>query len=160
VVAAPIGVLRVVTTHLEYYSAIQRAAQVEALRQLQFDGHRHAVAPRSGAETDPSFAVLPRGEFAVFCGDFNFPAGAAEHVRVQEVIALGVPPLVDAWSVAHPGVAHAPSAGVHAATFTAGPECFDFFFVSENLAERVAAVEVDLRTDVSDHQPICLDLGN
>jgi len=160
VVDAPGGPLRIVTSHLEYYSALQRAAQVDALRQLQCDGHRHAVAPRSGAETDPPFAVLPRGEFAIFCGDFNFPAGAPEHARMQSEIALGVPPLVDAWTVAHPGVAHAPSAGVHAAAFTAGPECFDFFFVSENLAQRVAAVEADLRTDVSDHQPVRLDLGN
>jgi endonuclease/exonuclease/phosphatase family metal-dependent hydrolase len=159
VVAAPAGVVRIVTTHLEYYSAVQRAAQVEALRQLQADGHRHARAPRSGAEADPPFTVLPRGEFAVFCGDFNFPAGAAEHARMQVPVAADVPALVDAWTIAHPGAANAPTAGVHAATFTAGPECYDFFFASDNLRPRIADVVVDARTDVSDHQPLQLELA-
>lgn len=156
VVAAPIGPLRVVTTHLEYYSALQRAAQVEALRQLQLEGHRHAVAPRSNAESDPPFAVLPRGEFALFCGDFNFPAGAPEHLRMQEEIAAEVPSLVDAWTVVHPGKPHAPTAGVHLATFTAGPACYDFCFVSENLRQRVVDFGVDLATDASDHQPLTI----
>lgn len=159
VVEAPFGALRAVTTHLEYYSALQRAAQVEFLRELQALGHRHAVAPRSTAETDPPFAVLPRGEFAVFCGDFNCPAASPEHLRMQQEIAAGVPRLVDAWHVAHPGTPHAPTAGVHAATFTAGPATYDFCFVSENLAPRVAAVEVDVRTQASDHQPLLLTLA-
>jgi endonuclease/exonuclease/phosphatase family metal-dependent hydrolase len=156
VVAAPFGPMRVVTTHLEYYSALQRAAQVEFLRELQALGHRHAVAPRSAAEADPPFAVLPRGEFALFCGDFNSPAGSAEHVRMQQPIAADVPRLVDAWAIAHPRDASAPTAGVHAATFTSGPATYDFCFVSENLASRVVGLEVDVLTQASDHQPVLL----
>jgi endonuclease/exonuclease/phosphatase family metal-dependent hydrolase len=159
VVAAPGGPLRVVTTHLEYYSAAQRAAQVEALRRLQFDGHRHALAPRSTSETDPPFAVLPRGEFAVFCGDFNFPAGAPEYARMQEEIAVGVPRLVDAWTIAHPDTMHAPTVGVHETTFTTGPACYDFFFVSQNMSGRIVDVTTDLRVDASDHQPIVIVLS-
>ena len=159
VVAAPFGAMRVVTTHLEYYSALQRAAQVEFLRELQALGHRHAAAPRSAAETDPPFAVLPRGEFALFCGDFNSPAGSAEHVRMQQPIAGDVPRLVDAWSVAHPGQPPSPTAGVHAATFTSGPATYDFIYVSENLAPRVAGIDVDVDTQASDHQPVLLTLA-
>lgn len=159
VVESPFGPLRVVTTHLEYYSAAQRAAQVEALRALQAEGWGHAVAPRSSAEADPPFAVLPRGEGAVFCGDFNFPAGSAEHARMQAAIGGGVPRLVDAWTLAHPGAPNAPTAGVHGAAFTVGPECFDFFFVSENLAPRVRRVEADAAADASDHQPVLLELA-
>lgn len=157
VIDAPGGPLRVVTTHLEYYSAAQRAAQVEALRALQAEGHGHAAAPRSAAEADPPFAVLPRGERAVFCGDFNFPAGSPEHARMQAAIAAGVPRLVDAWTLAHPGVPPAPTVGVHQPGFTAGPACYDFFFVSNNL--HVIGMGVDLATDASDHQPIWLKLG-
>jgi endonuclease/exonuclease/phosphatase family metal-dependent hydrolase len=158
VVAAPFGPMRVVTTHLEYYSALQRAAQVEFLRELQALGHRHAVAERSAAETDPPFAVLPRGEFALFCGDFNSPAGSAEHVRMQQPIAADVPGLVDAWGIAHPSRSPPPTAGVHAATFTSGPATYDFCFVSENLTPRVAGVDVDVLTQASDHQPVLLTL--
>src|SRR5258707_7592041 len=39
------GPLRVTTTHLEYYSAKLRAAQVEALRDLQIEAAGHAPAP-------------------------------------------------------------------------------------------------------------------
>lgn len=158
VIDAPFGPLRVVTTHLEYYSAAQRAAQVEFLRSLQATGHRHAVAPRSGAETDPPFAVLPRGEFAVFCGDFNCPADAPEHTRMQAAIAPDVPRLVDAWSIAHPAVSPAPTFCVHDRSFLATPAAYDFCFVSENLADRVAAVEVDGAETASDHQPLLLEL--
>jgi endonuclease/exonuclease/phosphatase family metal-dependent hydrolase len=172
VIAAPNvtwGPLRVVTTHLEYYSALQRAAQVEFLRELQALGHRHAVAPRSDAETDPPFAVLPRGEFAVFCGDFNCPAGAPEHARMQAAIAPDVPRLVDAWSIAYPAaptddagaavaVPPAPTFCVHDRGYLGQPACYDFFFVSANLAERVASVAVDGACTASDHQPIWLEL--
>jgi len=159
VVQAPFGPLRVVTTHLEYYSAVQRAAQVEFLRELQACGHRHAAAPRSAAETDPPFAVLPRGEFAVFCGDFNGPAGCAEHVRVQQPIASDVPRLVDAWAVAHPATPPAPTFGVHDRSYLAEPAAYDFFFVSENLAPRVAGMAVDAAATASDHQPVLLTLA-
>jgi endonuclease/exonuclease/phosphatase family metal-dependent hydrolase len=158
IIATPCCPMRVVTTHLEYYSALQRAAQVEALRALQLEGHRHALMPRSSAESDAPFAVQPRGEYSAFCGDFNFPAGAPEHLRMQDEIAVGVPRLLDAWTLAHPAEPHAPTVGVHEATFSAGPECYDFFFVSDNLDGRVVNVSVDAHTDASDHQPVLLEL--
>jgi len=158
VVEAPAGPLRIVTTHLEYYSLVQRAAQVEALRNLQAEGSRQGRAARSAAETDPPFAVLPRGESAVFCGDFNFPAGAPEHVRLLAPIAEDVPSLLDAWSVVHPGQPHGPTAGVHGASCGDGPACCDFFFVSADLAARLLRLEVDAATDASDHQPVLLEL--
>lgn len=158
VVATGFGPLRVTTTHLEYYSACQRAAQVEALLELHAEAHRHAVQPRSGAESDPPFAVLPRGDFAVVCGDFNAPAGAAEHARMRAPVAADVPALCDAWSIAHPGEPHAPTAGLEPASWVAGPSCFDFCYVSANLAARVARVEVDGSTRASDHQPVVLEL--
>jgi endonuclease/exonuclease/phosphatase family metal-dependent hydrolase len=162
VIAAPDfpgGALRVITTHLEYYSARQRAAQIEALRGICDAGWRHAIAPRSAEETDPPFAVLPRGEGCVLCGDFNCPAGAAELAPLGKVGADGTAPaLIDAWTLAHPGAPHAPTVGVHEASFTAGPATYDFFFVSENLAKRVLDFEVDLGSQASDHQPLVMTL--
>lgn len=158
VVATGFGPLRVTTTHLEYYSARQRMAQVDALRDLHAEAHRHAMQPRSAAETDPPFAVLPRGDCAVVCGDFNAPAGAAEHARMRAPIAADVPALRDAWEIAHPDRAHAPTAGLEPAPWVSGPACFDFCYVSANLAARVVQVEVDGGTRASDHQPLLLEL--
>ena len=76
----PGNALRVITTHLEYFSAAQRKAQCEALRAIADAGWRHATHPRSSAELDPPFAVLPRGEGCVICGDFNSPEIGRAHV--------------------------------------------------------------------------------
>jgi endonuclease/exonuclease/phosphatase family metal-dependent hydrolase len=36
----------------------------------------------------------------------------------------------------------------------------DFVFVSDALAPRVRRVEVDLQTQVSDHQPVLIEFGD
>lgn len=154
----PGGALRVITTHLEYYSAAQRAAQCAALRAIADEGWRHATQPRSAAqqeESDPPFAVLPRGEGCVLCGDFNASPGAPEHAYLMRPGAT--PAFVDAWSLAHPALPPAPTVGVHERSF-ADCSCYDFFWVSENIAARVADVEVDGGTQASDHQPVLLTL--
>jgi len=159
----PDEAMRLVTTHLEYYSPRQRAAQVEALRALHAEGWQHARQRRSAAESDTPFAVLPRGEALVLCGDCNFSPAMPEYQRLQAAFAgdqTGVPRLLDAWTIAHGEAPHVPTAGVHRASFTAGPECFDFFFVGENVAERVQDVRVDGVTDASDHQPVMLELAD
>src|SRR4030095_8836257 len=55
-VAAPFGELRVITTHLEYYSQKQRAAQIEALRSIHAEGHGHA---RAGSIVDNTGGAFP-----------------------------------------------------------------------------------------------------
>lgn len=162
VVDTPVGVVRVLTTHLEFYSAVQRAAQIEALRGIHAEGWRHAQQARSAAETDPPFAVLPRGDFTVVCGDFNLSPAAPEYWRMQEAFdpsAGGVPRLIDAWLLANPQLPHAPTAGLQSSAWIAAPACYDFFFVSENAAAKVRHVSVDGATDASDHQPVVLEMG-
>lgn len=155
--AFPGGALRVVTTHLEYYSAKQRAAQIERLRAICDEGHWHGREPRSNAESDSPFAVLPRGEGCVLCGDFNCAGGLAELQPLMEVGTGGAaPPLLDAWGLVHPDLPHAPTVGVHEVSFSDGPQTYDFFFVSQNIAARVKDVEVDPATQASDHQPVVL----
>lgn len=154
----PGGSLRVITTHLEYYSAHQRAAQIKALREICDNGWRHAVSPASQAETDPPFAVLPRGEACVLCGDFNSAAGSPEHAPLMSP-GEG-PALVNAWHVAYPAVPPAPTFGVHDRRYIAEPACYDLCFISENIASRVVDICVDSGTLASDHQPIVITLSD
>jgi len=154
-----IGPLRVVTTHLEYYSATQRAAQVERLREL----HREAVAqarhPRPGNASDGPFDHQPRAAATVWTGDFNFGPEAPEYARIQEPFDDSTPPLRDAWRQAHPNAPHVPTVGVFDKQQWPGPpSTFDFMFVSAGLESRVRALEVDMNTDASDHQPVMLEL--
>lgn len=153
------GPLRVVATHLEYYSAHQRAAQVERLREL----HREAVAqarePRPGAASDGPFEHAPRAAATVWTGDFNFSPDAPEYARIQAPFDDATPPLRDAWRVAHPHAPHLPTVGMFDKQQWPGPpSTFDFVFVSAGLEPRIRAVRVDTSTNASDHQPVMLEL--
>jgi len=157
VLGAPSGPLRVTTTHLEYYSAKQRAAQVEALRELQLEAAGHAAAPRPGKEDGP-FRQVPRPAAGILTADFNFRSDDPMHARLQAPLGAGVPAYRDAWQLRHPGKPHAPTLGVH--DRSQWPEAFacDFIFVTEDLANRVEDVVVNGVTDASDHQPVLLVL--
>lgn len=148
--------LRVITTHLEYFSAAQRTAQCETLRAIADAGWRHATHPPSSEELDPPFAVLPRGEGCVLCGDFNSPVGAPEQAAL---LASGTAPaFVNAWTAAHGAVPPAPTFGLHDRRYVKEPACYDIFFISENIAGKAVDVHVDPGTTVSDHQPVLLVL--
>ncbi|MFZ5504303.1 MAG: endonuclease/exonuclease/phosphatase family protein [Pseudomonadota bacterium] len=157
--ASPIGPLRITTTHLEWYSAAQRAAQVERLRELHGEAWAHAATGRPGTPADGPFDRVARGGPAVLAGDFNFRPEAAEYTRLQAPMADATPRYRDAWAVLNPGRPHPPTVGVHDKAQWPGPAfTMDFTFVSEDLAPRVKALRVDATSDASDHQPVLLDL--
>ena len=156
----PLGPLRVTTTHLEYYSELQRAAQVERLRELHCEAVSHARAGRPGAASDGPFANVPRAAAAIFTGDCNFRPESDERRRLLEPIDAATPQYRDAWEVAHPGQPHEPTVGVHDKQQWPEPAfTFDFIFVSADLAPRVREVRVDAATDASDHQPMLIELA-
>jgi endonuclease/exonuclease/phosphatase family metal-dependent hydrolase len=155
----PLGLLRVTTTHLEYYSQRQRAAQVERLREL----HREAVGHANGArpsDADGPFECVPRAARSILTGDFNFRPDSAERARLLAPIDAATPAYLDAWEIAHPGAPHAPTVGVFDQVQWPGPPfTFDFVFVSADLAPQVRALQVDATSDASDHQPVWLELA-
>jgi endonuclease/exonuclease/phosphatase family metal-dependent hydrolase len=152
VLATPLGPLRVITTHLEYYSASIRMAQVHALRRLHDEACAHAHAPRPDGDPGEPFAVQPRPVSAIVCGDFNFKPEDPEHVQMRAPFPTGAPAFVDAWQSAHPGQPHPPTVGVHDKSWPL--YCCDFAFVTEALAGRIRGMSVEAGTDVSDHQPL------
>jgi endonuclease/exonuclease/phosphatase family metal-dependent hydrolase len=153
VVDAPFGPLRVVTTHLEYYSAAHRAAQVEALAALDRQAAaRAALKEERGADAGP-YETLPRPAAGLFCGDFNFEPDWPEYATMTAGFR-------DAWTIAHPGRPHDPTCGVHdREQWKSGSNARDFVFVSGDLGSRVRGVKVDTATDASDHQPVLIELG-
>lgn len=157
VIDAPGGPVRVLTTHLEYYSAVQRGAQVDALRQLQREAAAHAFPGPAGKEGTP-FEPRPRGPRAVLTGDFNCDASDPMIARLQADLP-GAPRWVDAWGCAHPGEPHAKTVGLYDhAQWSHVARSFDFCFVTEDIAPCVRRLEVDLQTQASDHQPVLLEL--
>lgn len=154
------GPVRVLTTHLEYYSQRQRRAQVQALRALQAEAAGQAAAPAAGKESNPAFAAWSRPASAIVCGDFNCEPDSPEHRLMQAPIGPGVPAWRDAWRVLAPDAPHAPSVGLHGADWPDRAYCCDFFFVTEDLAPRVRALRVVSETAASDHQPVVLALDD
>ena len=159
VVDAEVGPVRVMTTHLEYYSQRQRHAQVDAIRRVHAEAAPFATHWPRGEEAGGAFAVFPRPADAILCGDMNFTAKAGERMRLLVPFADAAPRFHDAWDVLHPGTPHAPTVGIHPVDFVAQPECFDFVFLTEGLVPRLRRHVIDAQTDASDHQPVWIELG-
>jgi endonuclease/exonuclease/phosphatase family metal-dependent hydrolase len=162
VVEAPFGPIRVITTHLEYYSEIHRLAQVDAIRVLHEEAAQRAAVRAATADGTHAglYRPIPRPGTGLVCGDFNFEPGWPDYHRMLSPLPKGVPGFRDAWTVCHPGKPHAPTAGIHDADqWPKGPNCRDFVFVTDDLAPRLRRVAVDVETNASDHQPVLIELA-
>jgi endonuclease/exonuclease/phosphatase family metal-dependent hydrolase len=158
VLEAPGGKLRVLTTHLEYYSPLQRRAQVRRLRELHAEACARAAIYQPETDLEPPFQLGFRPGSAIYCGDFNFAPDSQDYAALLASPPIGTLALQDAWRVRHGDMARAPTAGLHGFKWPDKPECYDYFFVTEDLAGRVGDVNVQSETSASDHQPIVLDL--
>jgi endonuclease/exonuclease/phosphatase family metal-dependent hydrolase len=151
VVESQAGPLRVMTTHLEYYSAVHRAAQVARLRATQEEVAANEARPPKAAASP--YDPISRPASLVLCGDFNLLPDDAEYV------ALFQAPLLDAWRHARPGEPHPATTGVFdRKQWPMGGHCRDYFAVTPDVAARIAAIDADRATDASDHQPLRLEL--
>ncbi len=148
VVEAPFGPLRVTTTHLEYYSAEHRAAQVGRLRAL----HSEACGERLAVDEPGPFRLEPLPAAAILCGDFNFPPDDPLHGRIRHA------GYADAWEALHPGKPRPPTFRVHEPEPERPPYCCDFIFVTNDLVPRLRSIRVDADNQASDHQPVILEL--
>jgi endonuclease/exonuclease/phosphatase family metal-dependent hydrolase len=159
VLQAPWGPLRVTTTHLEYYSARQRTAQIERLRELQAEAAAHAQDLDHSRKEGGPFQNAARPAAGILTADFNFRPDDPLYSRLQAPFADATPRYVDSWQLLHPGQPHAPTIGIFDREQWPEPFACDFVFVTEDLAARVREVRVNGDTDASDHQPVLLSLG-
>ncbi|MDB5827117.1 MAG: endonuclease [Variovorax sp.] len=160
---AALGPVRVMTTHLEYYSKVQRMAQAQALRQLHIDACAQAAAPPLEDHSGSPFQTKTHTPHAILCGDFNLAASEPEYAVMQTPFqsnpAAPDNALLDAWPLVHGAVPHEPTFRLFDRTYGPDPVACDFVFVSDGLAARVRRIEVDGVTRASDHQPVMVELG-
>ncbi|MEO8537810.1 MAG: endonuclease/exonuclease/phosphatase family protein [Betaproteobacteria bacterium] len=160
IVRAPLGDVRIITTHLEYYSARQRMAQVDALRAIYAGGHAYARDARVTMSDGGPFQTLVRPRATVITGDCNFEPGSDEHRRMLGPFDDATPPLVDAWEAIHRGAEHPATFKIYVKNTPDEPELHcDFIFVGDDLRPRVRGIRVDGATQASDHQPVMLSLA-
>ncbi len=157
--STPSGPVRVITTHLEYFSVEHRAAQVERLRVLHQAASAHPLIEPTepGADAKPKMAPIGRCP-TVLCGDFNMEQSEPAYAHLLQPFDDTTPAFVDAWDVVHPGVEHPATCGIYELVHWLAPNCRDFMFITTDLAERARALDIDAKTDASDHQPLRLRL--
>jgi endonuclease/exonuclease/phosphatase family metal-dependent hydrolase len=158
VIEASSGPLRVIVTHLEFYSLKQRLAQVDDLRRLQLEAADHSAHPAPAENAIGPFAPTARPVSAIVCGDFNSAFGSEAYQRFVAPLP-GAPGFLDAWTTLHPGMTPPLTAGVYdTEQWSDGPLTCDFIFVTEDLRHRLRSCEIDGATQASDHQPIVLEI--
>lgn len=157
VVDPQLGPVRIMTTHLEFYSRRQRMAQARALRSLHIEyGEQAAGPPRPGDDGSPFQAKRHTAE-AILCGDFNLEAHEPEYAAVSEPFAGGR--LWDSWRLLHGGRPHPPTFRLYDRRYGPDPVACDFVFVSDGLKDKVRSVAVDGAVQASDHQPVLVHLA-
>lgn len=154
--ATPQGPLRVLTTHLEYYSQRQREAQVGAILAHQRDAAARAAHDRIVNRTEGPFHTMPQTATAILVGDFNFNASDPLHARLTAGEDSEPGAFADAWQHAHPGVAQPSTMSVHDHTYP--PNACDLVLLTPDLLPRLRAIDIELQTQASDHQPVRLEL--
>lgn len=157
-----LGPVRVMTTHLEYYSSRQRMAQVLALRELHLQALALSATPPAADEEGTPFQPKAHTPHAVLCGDFNLEPHEPEYA------VLGAPAngdahvgarLWDAWRVLHPQTPQPPTFRLYDRRYGPEPGACDFVWVSDSLKPHVQQMAVDGQTQASDHQPVTITLG-
>ena len=90
------------------------------------------------------------------CGDFNFELDSVEHATMIQPGPSGA--FLNAWSALDSSKPYPATFRIYDRTYGPEPVGCDFFFVSPSIAKRVQSVSVDQQTQVSDHQPVLLEL--
>ena len=154
--ASPFGPLRVTTTHLEYYSEVQRDMQARRLRELHDEACERALRPGFATREGGPFDSTAQTCAAILAGDFNAKTDSFAYAEIQR----GAFPYRDAWPMANKGAPHVPTFCVHDQRYSKQPYCCDFIFVSDEVAPRVRALSVDSATQASDHQPVLIEIAD
>ncbi len=154
-VMSPFGAVRIMTTHLEYFSADSRSVQVDAIRQI----HAAACARSTFPVNDGSgpYEPTPRPGATLLLGDFNMRPDDPLKARLSQATGPHVSRLLDAWSLRYGDDPHPPSFCITDQTYGL-PHCCDFVFASEELAARIHDITYDGDVRFSDHQPVSISL--
>ena len=156
VVETGFGPVRVMTTHLEYSSAKLRAAQVEGIRAAQ-----ECACEREDIPSLPyygPFTPHKGARSAILTGDFNMRPDDPSKLRIEAPFEGAVPAFRDSWKALKGDAPHPPSFCIHDRRW-GEPHCCDFVFVTEDLEPRLRRIVYDVETQISDHQPVLVELA-
>ncbi|MFO1285977.1 MAG: endonuclease [Rubrivivax sp.] len=158
-IGGPFGPLRVMTTHLEYYSKRQRMAQ--AMRCATCT-RRPASAPPRRRSTRPTAALsaasrTPRARFFAATSTSKRTSPSSPRCKARSRRRCRAWPTRGRACI--PGSRRRRRSRLFDRRYGPDPIACDFFFVSTDLLSGVQRFEIDSDTRLSDHQPMWLRLG-
>ena len=117
--------LRLMTTHLEFFSEIQQLAQIERIREIHEEASWQFHRPGKDMPDTP-FELLKRPEKTIICGDFNFIPDSTPYQKMTARFPEKKMDLIDAWRTLHKGNSHTPTCGIFdLKQWKNGPHCRD-----------------------------------
>lgn len=151
--------LTLFNAHLAFHSNVERIEQIKALTRL-----RDQILSKTLLETDIDsvgpYQYVDASAAVILCGDLNVSLGTEEfktHVVDQQWL--------DCWTLQPihtdtPTVERQPTCGCFDhIQWPEGAHVRDYFLASENMANNIISVTVDVDTDASDHQPVLLEVS-
>ena len=153
-----LGLVRVMTTHLEYHSATQRQAQVQALRRIHAEALAQCAASPGAAGAATPYTTPVHTPHAVLCGDFNLEPHEAEYAQLVAAAGPDEAAFHDGWPLLHPGEKQPDTFRLFDRTWGPQPGACDFVLVSDSLRSAVHDWYTDSATQLSDHQPVGITL--
>jgi endonuclease/exonuclease/phosphatase family metal-dependent hydrolase len=152
VVDSAMGPVSILNTHLAFHDDAESQQQVEHLNHLEQERTAHHREPKQvGSGTyQAGFPASAR----MLCGDFNFTPDTPQY-RYQLDMNWA-----DAWKMRNGDELHPPTCGIFdAAQWPQGGHCRDFFWLSPELQSLQIKISVDTDTNLSDHQPVILEIA-
>jgi endonuclease/exonuclease/phosphatase family metal-dependent hydrolase len=151
-VDSTMGPVSILNTHLAFHDDAENQQQVEYLNHLEQERVAHHREPKllgNGTYQAGSLASA-----RMLCGDFNFTPDTPQY-RYQLDMNWA-----DAWKLNRNDAAHPPTCGIFdAAQWPQGGHCRDFFWLSPELQSQQFEISVDTDTNLSDHQPVMLEIS-
>jgi endonuclease/exonuclease/phosphatase family metal-dependent hydrolase len=151
VIYSMIGPLSIMNTHLAFHDDAENQQQVEHLNHLEQERAAHHREPKRIGNGTYREGFLPSAR--ILCGDFNYTPDTAQY-RYQLDANWG-----DAWKMRNGDADHPPTCGIFdAIQWPQGGHCRDFFWLSPELQSLPVDISVDTDTNLSDHQPVLLEI--
>ena len=151
-VESAMGPVSILNTHLAFHDDAENQQQVAYLSHLEQERvaqHREPKQTGSGTYQAGSLAAA-----RILCGDFNFTPDTRQY-RYQLDMNWA-----DAWKLNNNDKAHPPTCGLFdKAQWPQGEHCRDFFWLSPELQSQQFEISVDTDTNLSDHQPVMLEIS-
>ena len=152
VVDFSIGPLSIINTHLAYHDDNENQLQIEHLYHLEQERTAHHREPKLVGTGTYQAGYLASAR--MLCGDFNFTPDTPQY-RYQVDSNW-----VDAWAMCNGEEVHSPTCGIYdAVQWSQGKHCRDYFWLSHELQSLNAEISVDTETNLSDHQPVILEIS-